>query len=661
MKRCPECRRDYYDDSLLYCLEDGVALVQGSVTNEPVTAILWDEDKTRPLKTGLVHDGDDKRKLPGSGIFSRNRLRWFAAFGALLAIALTAFLIGRGWGRSSTETAATRRVSIPISIPLALGRYCPLGIGRTAIALSPDGSMLVYAGEKDGASRLMARQMDSFEDRPIPGTERAYAPFFSPDGRSLAFFANNELKRLSLDGGQPVTLCEARNAHGGAWGPDGTIVFADAEGGKLVRIPASGGQPTPALRREGLATSIWGFGSPEILPDGDTVIATFWDSPNPDKYKIGAFSLRSGAARILIDGGMNPRYLPTGHLVYSRSATLIAAPFDARQGKITGPEATLVENVRSEEWGSVQYALANDGTLVYVSGGPAWIGGPVWVDRDGTKTPLTAPPRSYKNLSLSPDGRRLAVEISEASQDIYIYEFERGVLTRFTNEGDNGYPRWTPDGTAVTFSRYTASGIDIVSKSIDSGSEMVLFSGEVGDMQSWSPDGNDLLFLQVSQETGLDLWSKADSHPPSPWLVTPFREMEAEFSPDGRYVVYVSDESGQYEVYVRPASGQAGKWAVSTAGGEEPLWSKDGRELFYRDGQKWMAVEVSTIPQFKAGSPRMLFEGPYLNVRGVSYDVAADGRFLLLEENFKQPPTMQLNVVFNWSDEVKRRVVSGGK
>mgnify|MGYP001198104094 CR=1 FL=1 len=665
MKRCPECRKDYLDDSLLYCLDDGTALVQGTVSgaaDEPATAILSGEgrpaeDVTAVLKADApaVNGVPVAPSLPK--FFSSKSLPWILA--ALFAIGLIGAFIYAVGDRPEIGTVPIRRVSISISTPLALGKFSPLGVGRTAIALSPDGSLLIYVGEQDGVARLMARPMDSFEDRPIPGTEGAYAPFFSFDGRSIGFFADNALKKVSLEGGQPITLCEARNAFGGAWGPEGTIIFADAEGGKLVRISATGGELTAALERDGLAATIWGFSSPEILPDGDTVIATFWESPNPDKYKIALFSLSSGRPRILVEGGMNPRYLPTGHLVYSRSSTLIAAPFDMRKGAITGPEVTLLENVRGEEWGTVQYTLASDGTLVYVSGGPAWISKPVWSDRSGAVTPLAVPPRSYKNFSLSPDGQRIAFEISEATQDLYLYEIARGSLTRFTNRGNNGYPRWTPDGTAVTFARYETDRTEIISKSVESGVEQILVSMEQGDMMSWSPDGKTLMFLQIYPETSLDLYVKAGNQPPSPWFVTPFREMQANFSRDGRYVAYVSDESGQYEIYVRPSFGGGTKWQVSTAGGEEPIWSKDGRELFYRNGQKWMAVDVTTGLQFKAGSPRMLFEGAYLNVRGVSYDVAADGRFLVLEENFKQPPTTRLNAIFNWSDEVKRRVIPG--
>jgi serine/threonine-protein kinase len=582
------------------------------------------------------------------------------ALGALLAIAITAFLLGRSWSGSSAP-AAVRRVNIPLATPLALGKFCPLGVGRTAIALSPDGSLLVYAGEQNGKSQLFVRPLDSFEARPIPGTVGAYAPFFSPDGRSIAFFATNTLQKVSLEGGQPVTLCESRNVQGGAWGPDDTIIFSDGEGAKLVRISASGGDPqTVALPGE-LGAAFWGLSTPEFLPDGDTVLVTGWWDNNPDHYRIATLSLKTGKLRIVTEGGMDAHYLSTGHLVYARGAALIAAPFDARTATVTGPAVTLIENVRSEDWGSVQFALTRDGTLVYVSGGPAWIGKLVWADRTGATTPIAAPPRVYQEFALSPDGQHIALDIDEATRDIYLFEFARGGLLRFTNTGSNQRPRWTPDGKQVTFARLNGGRAEVILKSIDSGAEEVLMPGTFRPPVSWSPDGNILMYTETAPETNLDLGIIRRGQSPQTWLKTRFREWGAAFSRDGKYIAYVSDESGQYEVYVRPASGEGAKWQVSTEGGEEPLWSKDGRELFYRNGPRWMAAEVTTQPQFRAGTPRMLFEGPYLNVAGVSYDVAADGRFLMLEENYKQPPTTQLQAIFNWSEEVKRRVPAGSK
>ncbi len=591
------------------------------------------------------------------------RGRRLAVTGALLAVvilAVGAFLLGRSRSGPGAP-ASVSRATISLATPLALGKYCPLGVGRTAIALSPDGLLLVYAGEQNGKSQLFARPLDSFDARPVPGTEGAYAPFFSPDNRWIAFFAANTLQKVPLQGGQPVTLCEARTAQGGAWGPDNTIIFADAEGSKLVRVSASGGEPATIVTPAEFGPASWGFSAPEFLPDGDTVLVTNWRTSNPDYYRIAALSLKTGKFHIVVEGGVDAHYLSTGHLVYARGATLIAAPFDVRTATVTGPGVTLIENVRSEEWGSVQFTLTRDGTLVYVSGGPAWIGNLVWVDRTGATTPIMVPPHAYQQFALSPDGRRIALEISEATRDIYIFEFARGGLIRFTNAGANESPRWTPDGKQVTFLRQNGSVAEVVLKSVASGSEELIMTGTARVPDSWSPDGNILAYMESTPETSLDIWMKRRDQPPQPWLKARFRAMGAAFSRDGKYIAYVSDESGQYEIYVRPASGEGAKWQISSEGGEEPLWSKDGRELFYRTGPKWMAAEVTIEPQFKASTPRMLFEGPYLNVPGVSYDVAADGRFLMLEENYKQPTTTQLQVILNWSEEVKRRVPAGSK
>ena len=593
--------------------------------------------------------------------FGSRRRAWPIAVGvfvALLAMAGLGILIGRLWNRPNA-VSPIRRAVIPLTTPLAMAKYCPLGIGRRAIVISPDGSSLVYSGEQNGKSQLFIRPLDSFDARSIPGTEGAYSPFFSPDGQSIAFFASNTLRKTSLTGGQPVTLTEARNSQGAAWGSNDTIIFADAEGTRLMSVSASGGTAKIIGTLGLLQSPDWGFSNPEFLPDGETALLTVWRTANPDNYRLATFSLRTGKLQICMDGGIDAHYLNTGHIIYSRGATLMAAPFDTSTLRITGPAVTLVENVRSEEWGTVQYSLSRDGTLVYVSGGPAWIGKLLWADRKGSTTSIDAPPHAYLNPSLSPDGKQVALEISEATRDIHLLDFARGGLVRFTNIGANICPHWSAEGKQLTFARRTENGFEAISKSIDSGAETVIMHRDNGEIQTFSPDGKTLLYMNVSPETSLDLWVKTGEGQPRPWLVTRFSELLASYSRDGRYVAYCSDESGQYEIYVRPASGEGAKWQISTDGGEEPLWSRDGRELFYRNGQKWMAVDITTAQEFKSGSPHLLFEGPYLNIPGVSYDVAADGRFLMLEENFKQSPTLQVQAIFSWGDEVKRRVPGG--
>ncbi len=323
--------------------------------------------------------------------------------------------------------------------------------------------------------------------------------------------------------------------------------------------------------------------------------------------------------------------------------------------------------MRIEEWGAAQFALSPEGTLVYASGGSAWIGNLTWVDHQGNSKPLAAPAQAYGPLTLSPDGQRVALTVAGSTSDVYVYDLTRNAFNRLTTEGWNYRPVWMPDGKRIIYQRGIGPNqSQIVSQLADgSGGEEVL---STSDSARWpaslSSDGKVLAFQHSDPETGMDLYIlplDGDRQPYS-WLKTKFNEWGAAISRDGKWIAYTSDESGQYEVYVRPLSGSGGKRQISTAGGEEVTWSPDGRTLFYREGQRWMSVAVQTQPDFSAEAPKFMFEGPYLNVPGVSYDVAPDGqRFMMLEESVKQPPTTRLNVVLNWFEELKRRVPAVSK
>ncbi len=596
---------------------------------------------------------------------SRERLLWGAAGLALGAVVIGIvfwLLAGRPASPPTTPQAVKRMmINLPDTEPLALAKFGPLGIGRTSIALSPDGWQLAYAAERKGKAQLYLRALDQFDARPISGTEGAYSPFFSPDGRSLGFFSGNKLKKVSLQGGEPVTLCEARIPHGASWGPDDTIVFADSEGNNLSRVSASGGRPEVLSRAKDRAFY------PEFLPGGKAVLFSIKGFHNPDYGQIAVLSLATGERRVILEGGTNPRYAASGHIVFARAGAILAAPFDLSRLEVTGSPVTLIEGIRIEEWGAAQFALSPEGTLVYVSGGPAWIGNLTWVDHQGISKPLAAPAQAYGPISLSPDGQRLAVTVVGATSDVWVYELTRGTFTRLTVEGSNYRPVWTPDGRRIVYQRSSGPNqFQIVWQLADgSGVEEVLTTS---DYPWWpaslSPNGKLLAFQQNDPDTGTDLSIlplEGDRQPYS-WLKTKFNEWGAAFSRDGKWIAYTSDESGQYEVYVRPFPGSGGKRQISNAGGEEVIWSSDGRTLLYREGLKWMSVAVQTQPEFRAAAPRLMFEGPYLNVPGVSYDVAPDGqRFIMLEESIKQPPTTHLNVVLNWFEELKRRVPAGSK
>jgi serine/threonine-protein kinase len=392
----------------------------------------------------------------------------------------------------------------------------------------------------------------------------------------------------------------------------------------------------------------------------------------------------TGEQKVLIRGGTYPQYVATGYLVYYRVGTIMAVPFDTARLAVLGTPAPAIEGVMSAaaNTGAAQFSVSSLGSLVYVPGGPE-AGAEltlVWVDRKRTEQPLPAPPHAYGNPSLSPDGRLVALDIADAGKsDIWIYDLLRDTLTRLTFEGVNTFPIWTPDGKRVAYKSQRGSSFNILWKPADgSGAEERLptVSGTFQAPLSFSPDGRTLVYYQEDPKTGYDLWMLPlqGERKPQPFLQTPFNERTARLSPDGRWLAYLSDESGRYEVYVRPFPGPGGKWQISTEGGVEVTWSPKGNELFYRTGEqreKMMEVDIQTQPSFSAGKSRQLFESPYANnsvAAGAAswtadYSISSDGqRFLMLKPKEQQQTALtQINVVLNWTEELKRRVPTGTK
>jgi serine/threonine-protein kinase len=394
------------------------------------------------------------------------------------------------------------------------------------------------------------------------------------------------------------------------------------------------------------------WAGPHLLPDGKAAIIS-----NP-LLGVVALSLDTGTHHTLVADGSDGSYAPSGHLVFARAGALLAAPFDLDRLEVRGPATVVVEGIRLEGPVAVaQAAFSRDGTLVYAPGRAANDATrPVWVDRQGTVLPVGMPRRAYRSFSLSPDGRRLAIVIADPNNDVWVQDLERGTLTRLTSGGNNVQPVWTLDGKRVAFTSIINGARTRFWAPAD-GSGIPESTSQGGD--SFSPNGELVALARRDLDTGWDLWveSLKKAGPPQVFLRTRFTEVAPTFSTDGRYIAYVSDESGQYEVYVRPYPPGLGKWQVSTHGGEEGIWSRDGRELFYRNGNTWMAVPVRLQPEFEAGTPQQLFEGPYVNVGGLSYDVTPDGqRFLVLEpDEPAAAPVTHLNVVLNWFEEVKAK------
>jgi serine/threonine-protein kinase len=562
-------------------------------------------------------------------------------------------------------------------VPLSVSRLTimlPAGqrlaaLDQPAIAISPDGKKIVYVAiQGAGPQQLFLRPLDSQESKPIAGTEGVVAPFFSPDGQWIGFFAGGKLKKVSVNGGPVATIANTPVPGGGNWSSPGILALQGFRLGGLQQISQEGGTLQPLTSLEGTeSTHAW----PELLPGGNAVLfagsatVTGWDNAQIAAQPIG------GGERKNLVVGTQPRYAPTGHLLYMRSGTLMAAPFEPQRLALTGDGVPAVEGIeQSLVTGAAQYSISSTGTLVYLAGGLAGRKNRmVWVTRNGDEKLLPAAPHNYQFPRVSPDGLRVAVTISDQEAHIWVYDVAKDTLRRLTLEGSvNNVPTWLPDGRRIAFRSNQGGGPGSLfwQASDGSGGAERLTTSEYTHLpNSFSADGQLLAFQENNPQTGRDIWVlRLIDRKRQPVLQTPFQETAPKFSPDGRWMAYCSDElSGRSEVYVQPYPGPGGKWLISSEGGQEPVWNPNGRELFYRSGSKIMAVEVDTKSGFSAGTPRMRFEGAYLPTPVVvpNYDVSPDGqRFLMLKpaETQTSAPT-QINVVLNWFTELKQRVPAG--
>jgi serine/threonine-protein kinase len=564
------------------------------------------------------------------------RLAWSAA-----VVALAAALV----------FLATRpRESAPVFMSIETPRTMEIagaGGGERLIAISPDGRRIAFAGTVAGLTQIFLRSLDQLEPVPLRGTENGSAPFFSPDSQTLGFVADGKLKTLPVEGGTVMVLCDAVN-RGAVWGADDTIVFVPAARAALSRVSARGGTPEPfTTLGEREVSHRW----PALMPDGRTVLFTAQtENAPPDEAFSVAVQSPGGAPRILVRGGTAPAYLPTGHLVFAREEELVAVPFDARRLEAAQTTSVLVKGLSMIAGsGAAQYAVAADGTLVYISG-EAFERSLVWVSPGGDVRTLSEP-RGYRDIALSPDGKyaAAAVSIGGAAPDIYVQELATGVLRRLTYSAAPEFGMaWTPDGQHVTY-RSPAIG-QIVRKRFDGSGVEEAVSGTTVDRPNagaWHPDGDRL----VVGSADILIVPTTGDRTPAPFLSTPAVEIFPTFSPDGRWIAYQSNETGRFEVYVQPFPATGPVWQISYDLGSRPIWAPKGKnELYYRSGNRMMLVRIHPGPTFSYDPPRVLFEGQY----GPSYDVASDGRFLMLRSPpSDNPPTIR--VVLNWLDLVRQQ------
>jgi serine/threonine protein kinase len=532
-----------------------------------------------------------------------------------------------------------------LSIPLPPGQQL-----TGAPAISPDGRIIAWTS-RTGAGRalLYVRPLNEPEARVISGSEDAYLPFFSPDSEWVAFFARGRLMKAAVSGGSVMTIADAPDSWGGTWSKYGEIVFVPGFNSGLVKVSANGG-PTERLTKPDGAAGGYGHMYPEFLPDGKHVIFSVW-SPEAEWMGTAILSLATRQWNLVLPEWPEVAFGVPGYLVVGdRGAGLRIAPLDpehpsaARVGRaiLSQPVAYYADQSRS--W----FSISQNGTVVFA---PADFTKStlVWADRNGRVEELTSEERDYWQPALSPDGKRVAVRIGG---DLWLYDLKRSTLGRLTFSGFNGYPVWTRDGLELIYSSNRGGDFDIYSQPT-SGSTTAkrLLKRESTQLPcSILPDGT-IGFVDVQAETGRDLWTLAPNGKVSPFLVTPYNEAYCRFSPNGRFLAYSSTESGRWEIYVQPFPGSGEKIAISTNGGIYPVWSRNGRELFFRQGDTMMVVDVNTEGVFTATRERQLFTSKDLGFRG-EFDVSTDGkRFLMVHREPGSWPS-QLDVVLNCLDDL---------
>ncbi len=533
-------------------------------------------------------------------------------------------------------------------------------------ALSPDGKKSVYAVVRGSADDrgLYVRVTDQFETTPIPGTAGARYPFFSPDSRWVGFWADGALRKVPVDGGPVVLIAETDNdVFSASWGSNDTIVFEGLLRG-LSQVAASGGT-AELLTTLGLgAETDIGHHAPEVLPGGDAVL--FTSGVGGGSSRIAVASMDTGEWHVLIEDGLGARYSPTGHVTFARlDGSLWAVQFDVERLQLAGEPALIMDRtvLVNPSRANAFYALADDGTLMFVGAGEAPAGELVWVDPDGVGTPLGFPSRQYRHPRLSPDGRQVAVTtVTGGGRDaIWVLDLDRITRTRFTAEGTiNRWPVWTHDGTRIAFSSSRGSStFDLFWKPVDGSGEArtLLASERLTVPFSWSADHQTLAYYEI-RSGAADIWTLPSEGAPSPVVTSSFDNVAPMFSPDGRWLAYVSDESGQDQVYARPYPGAGATIPISRDGGIEPVWSRDGRALYYRNEDRMMVVSVGADETF--GTPRVLFRQSYaispIGRGNPNYDVAADGRFLMVRDRPGEGGVSPLYVVLNFFEELKAKV-----
>jgi eukaryotic-like serine/threonine-protein kinase len=653
-----------------------VALIKRCVTKDPRGRVA---DVAAPLYVlSESGSGPSVTQSPRDARASSRSFMVGGGVGLMTGILLTALAAWTMLHRPDTQPPRVTRFSITPAPSL------PLLIQNQDLAISPDGTHIVYQAGT-GPGQLMLRALGDLEPRALADSVGGRQPFFSPDGLWVGFFGAQVLKKVSIASGPSITICDLTSGgplRGGSWGPDGTIVFSSAAG--LMSVSQGGGKPK-ALTNAGPGEQ---HVFPFILPNGRAVLFTIRRPAQAEGMQVAVLDLSTSQTKVLIQAGSSAQYVDMGHVVYAAAGTLSAVPFDTARLSVVGDARTIVEHVTTAGAGATDFAVARQGTLVYVPEAPAPVRSLVWVDRQGHEEPINAPPRVYATARFSPDGRRVALGLSNDNRDrrgIWIWDLARETLSPVTQDARGQAPVWTPDGRRIVFESQRGTGVaGLYAQAADgtgNAEQLKVNTGTPLLPTSVSRTG-ELFFTQVGRG-GLSIGvltvgaGEARTLIEARQLSTPLSSAgltSAEISPDGRWLAYQSSESSRIgpssssetsDIYVRPYPDvDSAKWPISSGGGSRPAWARNGRELFYLDATgRLTTVSVQTNgATFSAGKPAVLFDTRYFAqaTGGRSYDVSPDGRrFLMIKEPStvdNRAPSASIVVVENWMDELKQRV-----
>jgi serine/threonine-protein kinase len=607
---------------------------------------------------------EERTGVTGEGLAQEARVRFATSkmvWPLVVALALIVAVV-----QTFRSSDIPRQITATFDITFPTG-YELVG-GSPPLAISPDGKSVVFSARRGGVSQLFLRRLDDPESHPLPGTEGAHTPFFSPDGEWIGFVGVRTIMKVAVSGGSPIPVGDAPFVSLGAvWAP-GVIVLGGVGVGLKV-ISDEGGDLESLTSLDAVRGEV-SHGWPQALPDGETIMFTIGSG---EGSRTATVSLETGDVRFIegIDGATGARYVPTGHLVFAMGEDLVAAEFDVRNLEVSGLPRSLVEGVHGARSGTFArfsyFSVSSTGTLIFVPGGvESGENTLVWKELDGDTTPVTEHRGSHFYPHLSPDGRFIAVQ---EGNEIWIYDPARGTRNRLTSGGGTD-PVWTPDGERITFAAGREGRMSLHWIRADgSGAAEHLYAREHPLFpNSWSPDGSVLAFYEVNPATARDVWvltQAGDDWEARPFLATPANERSPFFSPDGQWIAYVSDKSGRDEVYVRPYPGPGGEWPISRDGGREPVWPRNGESLYYRQGSNLMAVPVQTGEEVVAGEPRLVVSGGYqieFTASGSqTYDVSPDGSAILFTESVETTPPATVRVVLNWFEELTDRVGGTGQ